>query len=145
QPDRAVARGEHEKRGRKDRSRLLLRVAEEAPRPLPRSDARRRELAELGRHRLDTGGHQVQEDAALETEGRPVELVVADEPVMLVPARACEADAVDDRVCRAGERLERAEGREGDAALSVPRTGERVPARESVVHGEVLIGLPDGG
>src|SRR6476646_10825289 len=60
EPDRAVSRSEQEKGGWKDGTRPLLRVAEEAPWPLPRSDSRRGELTELGRDRLDPRGHQVQ-------------------------------------------------------------------------------------
>ena len=86
EPEPPVAGREQEERRREHGPRALLRVAEEAPRPLPRPDARGGEVAELVPDRLDPRGHEVEEDAAVETERRPVELVVADEPVVLVAA-----------------------------------------------------------
>ena len=97
EPERAVAGRQQEEGRREHRPRPVLRVAEERPRPLPRLDPRRRDLAELARHRLDARRHEVQEDARLEAERRPVELVVADEAVVLAAAGAGEADAIDDR------------------------------------------------
>src|SRR5206468_12681388 len=54
--DGSVARSEQRERGGKDRPRPLLGVAEEAPGPLPRSDPRRREIAELVSDHLDPRG-----------------------------------------------------------------------------------------
>src|SRR5207237_8922384 len=89
--DGSVARSEQRERGGKDRPRPLLGVAEEAPGPLPRADPRRREIAELVGDHLDPRGHQVDEYAGVEAERRPVELLVADETVMVVPGGAGEA------------------------------------------------------
>src|SRR4051794_40861183 len=76
----AVARREQPERRREDGPRPLLRVAEEAPRPLARLDPPRGQVAELTVEPLEPRGHQVQEDTVLQPEGRPVEVVVRDEP-----------------------------------------------------------------
>src|SRR6185312_5190332 len=81
---------------------------------------------------------------ALEPERRPVELVVPDEPVVLVAAGAGEADAVDDRVRGSRQALERAERGEGDTGLTGARTRERVPTGDRVVHVRVVNRPPDG-
>ena len=60
---------------------------------------------------------------ACEAERRPVELVVADEAVVLAAARAREADAVDDGMRRALEPLELRKSDSDDAALA-PRAGQ---------------------
>src|ERR1700736_317511 len=99
EPDRVALvprRREQEERGRKDRSRLILRVAEEAPGPLPRADPQGGELRELRFERLQARGHQVQEgDAGAEPERRPVELLMRDETGVLLAAGAGEAHAED--------------------------------------------------
>jgi len=78
--------------------------------------------------------HQVHERAGGRAERRPVELVVRDEPVVLVAAAARKANPVDDGVCGTREPVEAAERRQRHACLLPVRTRERVPARESVVH-----------
>src|SRR5438067_3806979 len=79
----ARPRSEQEERRRKNRPGPLFRVAEEAPRPLPRLDPPRREICKLMAHVVEMRRHQVEEDAVLEPQRRPVELVVGDEPRML--------------------------------------------------------------
>src|SRR5438874_1599238 len=129
----AAGREQGEERG-EDRPRTLLRVAEEAPRPLARPDPARGEIAELGGDRLDPRRHQVQQRAGLGPERRPVEVVVADEGGVLPTARAREADAEDRRMRGARQSLGEPERRERDARLAARRARERVPAPESVVH-----------
>src|SRR5581483_3955610 len=72
EPDRRVGRGEEHEGGGKDGTRLLLRVAEEAPRPLPRPDPAGRELAELACEGLEPRRHEVEERSVAEAEWRPV-------------------------------------------------------------------------
>jgi hypothetical protein len=130
-----VIRREQEKRGREHGSRPLLRVTEEAPGPLAGADPQRGEVGELLAHRLDPVGHQVQERAGVEPERRPVELVVRDEPGMILAARTREADAVHGRMRGALESLELPERREADRRFAPGRAGERVSRRQHVVHG----------
>src|SRR3954462_15192418 len=87
-----LGRREQEERRGKDRPRPLLRVAEETPRPLPRSDPPRGQGGELLLAGLRAAGHQVKEDPLGVAERRPVELVVRDEPRMLPAAAAVEVD-----------------------------------------------------
>ena len=63
---------------------------------------------------------------------------------MLVAAPAVEADAEDGRVRGAGELLDAPEGREQHVRLAPYRAGERVAARERVVHADVVETTPDG-
>src|SRR5712691_10282443 len=86
--ERAVAGGEQEERGREDRARSLLRIAEEAPRPLPGLDPAGGESRHLRLEPVEPRGHDVVEDPTLETEWRPVEVVVCDQALVLLSARA---------------------------------------------------------
>ena len=104
----------------------------------------RGELTELGAQRVEVSGHQVEELAgAAEAERGPVELLVRQEAVVLLPAAAVESDAEDGRVRRAWELLDAPEGREQHVCLSPHRTGECVTARERVVHADVVETTPD--
>src|SRR4029079_2915908 len=97
----------------RDRARSPLPTAEEAPRPLPPSDPRRREPAELRCELLAARRHQVEvRRAFIEPERRPVELVVADERNMLVTAPAREHDAVHRGMRGPRQALDLTEGRE---------------------------------
>src|ERR1051325_5290371 len=138
-----LGRREQEERRGKDRPRALLRVAVEGPWPLPRSDPPRGEVGELPFDSLEPRRHQVEEDALGEPERRPVELVVRDEARMLLAAAAVEVDLEDGRVRCSRKLLDPPEGRQGDAGLPTLRARERVPRRQRVVHGSVVIGAPD--
>ena len=116
--ERAVARRQHEERGREHGPDPLLRVAEEAPRPLPRLDARGGQLAELVGERLEPVGHQVEEHAALQAERRPVEIVVRDEPPVLLAATASEQHLEDRWMLGARQPLQLPEGRKRDTRLT---------------------------
>ena len=63
---------------------------------------------------------------------------------MLVAAGAGESDAEDGRMRGAGQLLDAPEGRERHVRLAPHRTGERVAARERVVHADVVETTPDG-
>ena len=62
--------------------------------------------------------------------------VVRDEPVVVVPAAAGEADAVDGRMSRPGQPLELAEGRQADVRLASRGAGKGVAGGQRVVHGD---------
>jgi len=143
QTERPVTRREQEERRREDRARPFLGVAEEAPRPFAGLDPPGREIAELRLDPVEPRGHEVEEDATLETERRPVEVVVGDEPLVLLPAAAREEDAVDRRVRRPRQAPELAEGRQRHVCLAVRGAGEGEPAGQGVVHGSFL-NRPDG-
>src|SRR6476646_1678056 len=104
EPHRPVRRREEGERRREDRTRLLLGIAEEAPRPLAAPDVYGGELAELGRDGIAVSGHEVEElSRAAEAEWRPVELLMRQEAVMLVAAAAVESHAEHGRVRGTGE------------------------------------------
>ena len=109
EPEPALAGRYGDEGRREDRPRPALRVAVEAPRPLPRLQMRRCGLQELVGGVAGARGHEVDEPARVASERRPVEVVVRDEALMLLAAAAVEADAVDGRVRRAGEPLEQPE------------------------------------
>src|SRR6478752_9065619 len=136
--DRSVGRREKGERGREDGPRALLRVAEEAPGPFATSDPHGRQLAELAPGRLEPRRHQIEELPRPEPERRPVEIVVRDEPVVLLPASTVEPDAKDGGVRRAGELLDAAERRQQHVRLAPRGAGEGVTAGERVVHGDVV-------
>ena len=100
-------------------------------------------LSQLVGKRLEPVGHQVEEHAALQTERRPVEFVVADKPVVLVAARAREANVVHGRMGRARQALEGPERGQRDAAPPLRGAGEGVAAGERVVHGPFLRRVSD--
>src|SRR4029077_18858793 len=125
EPDRPVRRREQRKGGREHGTRLLLRVAEEAPRPLAPLDVYGCELAQLGAHWVDPRGHEVEELARLEPERRPVELLVRHEAVVLAPTAAAEPDPEEGRMRGAGEFLDAHEGRKGHLRLTSDGTGKR--------------------
>ena len=102
------------------------------------------DVAQLVRDRLHPRRHEVEEDPALEAERRPVELVVADEAVVLVPAGAGEPHAIHDRVRGSLEPLERPEGGQRHRRLPALGARERVPARQRVVHIHLVNGRTDG-
>src|SRR5581483_10588407 len=132
EPHRPIPLREERERGRKGRTRLLLREAEEAPRPLPVPDVCGRELAELRTHGLEARGHEVEELAGTEAERCPVELFVREKPGVLLAATAVEVDAEDGRVCGSWQLLDGPEGRERHVRLPSHGTGERVAARQRV-------------
>ena len=134
EPLLASAGCEEEERRREHRARPLLRVAEEAPRPLARLDPPGGEVAELESGLLQPRRHQIEELSRLEPEWRPVELVVGDEPRVLLAAGALEADAVDGGVPGTLEPFEATEGRQRDRRLAPRGARERVPRRQNVVH-----------
>src|SRR5579884_3067874 len=139
-------RREQLERRRVDRPRPLLRPAEEAPRPLPRLDPRRRQIAELVADRLDPRRHQVDERRpVLHAERRPVELLVRDEAGMVVPAPARELDTVDGGMMRPGQLVETAEPGQADSRLAVHGARERIRGRQRVVHALSLPHAADGG
>ena len=143
-PTAPVRRRQQRERGREDRSWLVLGVAEEAPRPLPTPDPRRRELAELAAGGLEPRSHQVEELAGVEAERRPVEVVVGDEAVVLLATAAVEPDAEDRGMRGSRELLDAAEGGEQHVGLAPYGTGKGVAARERVVHADVVETTPDG-
>src|SRR6476469_7256001 len=100
EPHRPVRRGEQRERGWEHRTRLLFRVAEEAPGPLAPLDVDGGELAELCADRVETSGHEVEELPRGESERRQVELLVRQEAVVLLTAAAIEPDAEHGRVRR---------------------------------------------
>jgi len=130
----AVRGGEQEEGRREDRPRPVLRVAEEAPRPLARQDLPDGEIGELRRDVLEPRGHEVQEPVLGEAQRRPVELGVGDEARMLLTAGTVEDDLEHSRVLGAGESVEQAKGRQADASLASGGAGKRVPRGECVVH-----------
>ena len=138
-----LRRGQQEERGGKDRARPLLRVAEEAPGPLPRSDPASGQVGQLVLHRVELSGHQVEKHALGEPKRRPVEVVMRDEPRMALAAAAVEVDLEDGRVRRARQLLDPPERRERDPGLPPVRAREGVPRRERVVHDSVVIGRSD--
>src|SRR6185437_17039542 len=90
-------------------------------------------------------GHEVEKLLPRgEAERRPVEILVREESVVLLAAPAVEADAEDGRVRGAGQLLDAPERREQHVGLASHRTGERVAARERVVHADVVETTPDG-
>src|SRR4051794_3306396 len=142
---RPVRRREESERGREDGTRLLLGVAEEAPRPRSALDVHRGELAELSDDGVEVSRHEVQElSRAAEAERRPVELLVRQEAAVFVTAVAVELHAEDGRMRSTGELLDAPEGREQHVRLAPYRTGERVATREGVVHAHVVETTPDG-
>jgi hypothetical protein len=144
--DRAVgALGARGGRRTGTRPRSLLRVAEEAPRPLSGLDPADREVDELRVERLKSGGHQVQERRTLVHPSRcPVELVVRDETEVVLAAAAGETDAEHGRVNRARQPVDLPEGGQPHARLAPGGAGERVPGRQRVVHAVVVIGSDEG-
>ena len=135
EPDRVFARRDDSQRRRRHRARAVLRVAEEAPRPLPRSDTGGREIEQLGGERVLVRGHEVVESGARRAaERRPVEIVVGHEAGVIIAAAAREDDAIHRRVLRPRKLLEQAERGQRHALRAPVWTRERVPARQRVVH-----------
>jgi len=81
---------------------------------------------------------------AAQAERSPVELFVRQKAVVLLAAAAVESHTEDGRVRGAGELLDAPEGREQHLRFASYRTGERVAARERVVHADVVETTPDG-
>ena len=101
--DGVAARSEQRERRRKHRPRALLRVAEEAPRPLARLDAPRRHFRQLVGDGVERDVIRLRNVPGGQPEGRPVEVVVGDEADVLLAAAALELHAEDRRVRRAGQ------------------------------------------
>ena len=80
----------------------------------------------------------------MEAERRPVEVIVRDEPVVLLPTAAAEADSEDGWMRGAGQLLDASKGRERNLRLPAHGAGERVAARERVVDADVVETTPDG-
>jgi hypothetical protein len=59
-------------------------------------------LGELVREAVEPGSHQVVEGSAAEAERCPVEIVVRDQPVVLLPARTREENVEQRRVRGSG-------------------------------------------
>src|SRR2546430_9490392 len=142
---RPVRRREESERGREDGTRLLLGVAEEAPRPRSARDVYGSELAELHADGVEVRRHEVQElSRAAEAERRPVEILMRQEAVVLLAAAAVEPHAEDGRMRGTAEPLDAPESREQHVRLAPYPTGERVATREGVVHAHVVETTPDG-
>src|SRR5919197_564197 len=142
--ERAVTRGKQEELRREHRPGPLLRIAEEAPRPLPRLQPSRGELGQLALERIEPRRHQIEEDTALKPQRGPVELVMGDETFMLPAARAREQDAKDGRMGGPRQPFEPPERRERDVGLAMCGAREREPPGQRVVHVLFLIGSADG-
>ena len=68
---------------------------------------------------------------------------MCNQPVVFRSASATETDAEDGWMGGAGELLDAPEGREWHLGLASYGAGERVAARERVVHGDVVETTPD--
>ena len=132
--DPVFARSKRAERRGEDGPRTLFRVAEEAPGPLPCPDLRRRELEEVGRGGLDLRGHEVHEGKVAAGERRPIEVVVRDKALMLVPAVAGERDLVDGRMSRSRQAIDDPEGGERQTDLAPDGAREGVAPGQAVVH-----------
>src|SRR5262245_9972185 len=86
--DPVLPRPERAKRARKDRARALFRIAEETPGPPSRPDLSGGELEKIRGRIFELRGHQVDEGGVDARKRRPVEIVVRDEPFVLLPAVA---------------------------------------------------------
>ena len=145
EPDRALAGGEERERRREDRPRARLRDSRRSSTatPPPRS-ARRRDRRARTRRGSTRDVIRLRNVARGEPERRPVELVVADEPVVLVPAAAHRSGRGRPPDVRSRERSIRRNADRGTCVSPRARARERVAAREHVVHAEVVDGAADG-
>ena len=140
-PARAAIGGQQAKRGRERRAGAGPRGSRRSSGPLARVDPPCREVGQLGGERVAPRGHQVHEPRLLlETERRPVEVVVAHEARMLLPAATFELDPVHRRVLRARQLLEPPEAR--GAAPTSSRAGDRLKRYRVVSASYIAVSYP---